>query len=209
MTSVWKWLLVWLSIPRLFWFSLSGCRNHRCIWDTLLGWEKVWVSICFQSPYVLTSHPTNLILAVVISTCHVPRGPAPQLAHSGQSQAKICLSDRVFTGLSGGDVLTCPYKWVCLLNTESINRLKRKNIVCVTNGWMVWLSQLSLLEMGAFATFIQSTFCRREKHLREKMSFHKRLVLFLLLIEIIQLMMFIRLCLQELNKRYGHHKRLY
>lgn len=60
--------------------------------------------------------------------------------------------------------------------------------------------------MGAFATFVQSTFCKREKHFREKMSFHKRLVLFLLLIEIIQLIMFIRHCLQELNECYGHDK---
>lgn len=63
--------------------------------------------------------------------------------------------------------------------------------------------------MGAFAAFIQSAFYRREKHLREKMSFCKRLVLVLLLIEIIRLMMFIRYCLQELNKCYGHYKRLH
>lgn len=99
-----------------------------------------WVGKSSESPYVLTSHPTHLILAVVRSTCRLPRGPAPRLAHSGQSQARVCLSNRVFTGLSGSDVLTCPYKWVSLLNTESISMLKRKKIVHVTNGCMVWLS---------------------------------------------------------------------
>lgn len=99
-----------------------------------------WVGKSSESPYILTFLPTHLILAAARSSCRLPRGSAPWLARSSQSQARICLSNRDFTGLSGSDVLTCPYKWVSLLNTESISMLKRKKIVHVTNGCMVWLS---------------------------------------------------------------------